>query len=69
MRESGVLYAPGKASNAGGMAVSEISQNMVRMSWSAEEVNERLQFIMKEIHNKFKEHGKSVDEGKIDDVK
>lgn len=70
LRNSDTLYAPGKASNAGGVAVSglEISQNELRMSWSAEEVNERLQSIMKEIHKKCKEHGEDDDE-KIDYVK
>lgn len=70
LRNSDVLYAPGKASNAGGVAVSglEISQNELRMSWSAEEVNDRLQSIMKEIHKKCKEHGKD-DDGNIDYMK
>ncbi|MDX1642205.1 MAG: NADP-specific glutamate dehydrogenase [Balneolaceae bacterium] len=70
LRNSDALYAPGKASNAGGVAVSglEISQNELRMSWSAEEVNEKLQSIMNEIHKKCKEHGEN-DEGKIDYVK
>lgn len=70
LRNSDALYAPGKASNAGGVAVSglEISQNELRMSWSAEEVNERLQSIMKEIHKKCKEHGEN-DDGKIDYMK
>ncbi|MCG2586986.1 NADP-specific glutamate dehydrogenase [Rhodohalobacter sulfatireducens] len=70
LRDSDVLYAPGKASNAGGVAVSglEISQNELRMSWSAEEVNDRLQSIMKEIHKKCKEHGED-DDGNIDYMK
>lgn len=47
-----VLYAPGKASNAGGVAVSglEMSQNSLRLSWSAKEVDERLQGIMNNIY-------------------
>ena len=47
-----VLFAPGKASNAGGVAVSglEMSQNSMRLSWSRQEVDSRLQGIMKEIH-------------------
>ena len=47
-----ILYAPGKASNAGGVAVSglEMSQNSLRYSWSREEVDSRLQQIMKRIH-------------------
>ena len=49
--KSDILYAPGKASNAGGVAVSglEMSQNSIRLKWSAEEVDERLKSIMKEI--------------------
>ena len=49
----GVLYGPGKAANAGGVAVSglEMSQNSARLSWSREEVDGRLQGIMKSIHN------------------
>lgn len=47
-----ILYAPGKASNAGGVAVSglEMAQNSMRLSWPAEEVNQRLKTIMKNIH-------------------
>ena len=47
-----ILYAPGKASNAGGVATSglEMSQNALRLGWSFEEVDERLHAIMKEIH-------------------
>jgi glutamate dehydrogenase (NADP+) len=47
-----VLYGPGKAANAGGVAVSglEMSQNSMRMSWSREEVDQKLQVIMKNIH-------------------
>ena len=52
MQEEGVLYAPGKASNAGGVAVSglEMSQNSLRLSWTSEEVDRRLRVIMKDIH-------------------
>jgi glutamate dehydrogenase (NADP+) len=48
-----ILYAPGKASNAGGVATSglEMSQNSMRMSWPREEVDKRLKQIMKNIHN------------------
>jgi glutamate dehydrogenase (NADP+) len=47
-----LLYAPGKASNAGGVAVSglEMAQNSMRLSWPREEVDQRLQHIMKSIH-------------------
>jgi glutamate dehydrogenase (NADP+) len=50
--EEKILYAPGKAANAGGVAVSglEMAQNSMRYSWSREEVDNRLQFIMKSIH-------------------
>lgn len=53
-RDNGVLHAPGKASNAGGVAVSglEQSQNAMRISWSREEVDERLRNIMSEIHDR-----------------
>lgn len=51
---SGVLFAPGKAANAGGVATSalEMSQNSLRMSWTFEEVDEKLQGIMKGIFDK-----------------
>jgi glutamate dehydrogenase (NADP+) len=51
--ESKVLYGPGKAANAGGVAVSglEMSQNSARLSWTREEVDSRLQGIMKSIHS------------------
>ncbi len=50
-REAGLLYTPGKASNAGGVATSglEVSQNSIRMNWSFEEVDEKLHGIMKNI--------------------
>ena len=52
VQENGLLYSPGKASNAGGVATSglEMSQNSIRMSWSFEEVDEKLQGIMKNIY-------------------
>jgi glutamate dehydrogenase (NADP+) len=51
--ERGILYGPGKAANAGGVAVSglEMSQNSLRLSWSREEVDQRLHGIMKSIHH------------------
>jgi len=66
-----VLYAPGKASNAGGVAVSglEQSQNSQRLSWSSEEVDERLQEIMKEIHSSCVSHGKQEKSDRTDYVK
>ncbi|MGB0346081.1 MAG: NADP-specific glutamate dehydrogenase [Balneolaceae bacterium] len=58
-KKSGTWYAPGKASNAGGVAVSglEISQNALHINWSAKEVDQRLQSIMKEIHDKCEKYG------------
>jgi glutamate dehydrogenase (NADP+) len=51
-QNSGVLFAPGKASNAGGVATSglEMSQNSLRLSWTREEVDQRLDAIMVSIH-------------------
>ncbi|MDF1851548.1 MAG: NADP-specific glutamate dehydrogenase [Verrucomicrobiales bacterium] len=53
-KENRILHAPGKASNAGGVAVSglEQSQNALRISWSREEVDRRLRDIMKNIHRR-----------------
>lgn len=55
--KSGILYAPGKAANAGGVAVSglEMSQNSMRLRWTAEEVDTRLKDIMKEIFKNISE--------------
>lgn len=52
-QKNGILYAPGKASNAGGVAVSglEMSQNSMRLAWTREEVDQRLKDIMKNIHD------------------
>ena len=65
-----IMYAPGKASNAGGVATSglEMSQNSLRISWTREEVDERLQNIMKDIHAKCIKYGKNSD-GSIDYVR
>ena len=54
-----VLYGPGKAANAGGVAVSglEQSQNALRISWSEEEVDQRLRGIMRSIHRRCVEYG------------
>ncbi|MCY4562824.1 MAG: NADP-specific glutamate dehydrogenase [Flavobacteriaceae bacterium] len=56
---SNVLFAPGKASNAGGVAVSglEMAQNSLRISWTREQVNERLKVIMRDIHQTCLEYG------------
>lgn len=55
-----ILFAPGKASNAGGVATSglEMSQNSLRISWTREEVDERLKDIMEDIHDSCIEYGK-----------
>ena len=57
--EAGILFGPGKAANAGGVAVSglEMTQNAMRLSWTREEVDERLHMIMKEVHRSCVEHG------------
>ncbi|MRX62987.1 NADP-specific glutamate dehydrogenase [Maribacter luteus] len=58
-----LLFAPGKASNAGGVATSglEMSQNSLRISWTREEVDERLKGIMEDIHDSCIEFGKEED--------
>jgi glutamate dehydrogenase/leucine dehydrogenase len=61
--ESKILFGPGKAANAGGVAVSglEMSQNSMRLSWSREEVDQRLSDIMKSIHSACAKFGKDGD--------
>jgi len=61
--EKGVLFGPGKAANAGGVAVSglEMSQNSMRLNWSREEVDKKLKDIMKNIHSQCVKYGKSGD--------
>lgn len=58
-----ILYGPGKAANAGGVAVSglEMSQNSLRLSWSRTEVDSKLKQIMKDIHEKCVQYGKQND--------
>ena len=58
-----ILFAPGKASNAGGVATSglEMSQNSLRMNWTREEVDSKLQQIMKDIHASCAKYGKNGD--------
>jgi glutamate dehydrogenase (NADP+) len=65
-----VLFAPGKASNAGGVATSglEMSQNSLRLSWSSEEVDAKLLNIMNDIHAACVKYGKNAD-GSVDYVK
>jgi len=68
--ESKVLFAPGKAANAGGVATSglEMTQNSMRLSWTFEKVDEELKHIMKSIHDTCVKYGKEKD-GFIDYVK
>lgn len=65
-----ILFAPGKASNAGGVATSglEMSQNSLRLSWSREEVDDRLKKIMADIHESCVKYGVDAN-GYIDYVK
>ncbi|MBT8267493.1 MAG: NADP-specific glutamate dehydrogenase [Bacteroidia bacterium] len=65
-----ILFAPGKASNAGGVATSglEMTQNSLRYNWSREEVDSKLKDIMEDIHDACIEYGKE-DDGYIDYVK
>ena len=69
-QDAKILYAPGKASNAGGVAVSglEMSQNSERLSWTSEEVDNRLKLIMKDIHENCVKYGTQAD-GYINYVK
>jgi len=69
-QKAGILFAPGKASNAGGVATSglEMSQNSLRLSWTRKEVDEKLQDIMEDIHDSCVQYGKNED-GTIDYVK
>jgi len=62
-QDAKILFAPGKASNAGGVATSglEMSQNSLRISWTREEVDERLKGIMKDIHDSCIEYGMEED--------
>jgi glutamate dehydrogenase (NADP+) len=70
-KKSGILFAPGKAANAGGVAVSglEMSQNSARLSWSEEELQSLLTGIMKGIHSSCVEYGGSAGDNTIDYVK
>lgn len=62
-QEAKILYAPGKASNAGGVSVSglEMSQNSGRISWSSEEVDNKLHWIMENIHESCVKYGTEPD--------
>ncbi len=65
-----ILFGPGKAANAGGVATSglEMSQNALKLSWTRKEVDDLLHQIMKDIHESCMEHGKTED-GYVDYVK
>lgn len=65
-----ILFAPGKASNAGGVATSglEMSQNSLRLSWTREKVDEKLKGIMEAIHDSCVKYGENED-GSIDYIK
>ena len=67
---AGILFAPGKASNAGGVATSglEMSQNSLRYNWTREEVDAKLHRIMKDIHAQCVSYGRQ-DDGHVDYVK
>ncbi|MEO7993514.1 MAG: NADP-specific glutamate dehydrogenase [bacterium] len=69
LQQHGVLFAPGKAANAGGVATSglEMSQNSQRLSWTRKDVDEKLRDIMKSIHESCVKYGKDGDH--IDYVK
>jgi len=70
LQSAKVMFAPGKASNAGGVATSglEMSQNSLRLSWTREEVDEKLHRIMDDIHASCVEYGTRAD-GYVDYVK
>ena len=69
-KDARILYSPGKASNAGGVATSglEMSQNSIRLHWTREEVDARLRDIMHDIHSACVKYGSSED-GYVDYVK
>jgi glutamate dehydrogenase (NADP+) len=69
-KEARILFSPGKASNAGGVATSglEMSQNSMRYNWTSQEVDQKLHAIMNDIHDRCVEFGKEED-GYIDYVK
>ncbi len=69
-QEAGILFAPGKAVNAGGVATSglEMTQNCMHISWSGKEVDEKLHFIMESIHEACVKYGQQAD-GSVNYVK
>lgn len=71
LQSNGVLFAPGKASNAGGVATSglEMSQNSIRYNWTREKVDRKLHEIMVNIHNDCVQYGSGEGAKKVDYVK
>ena len=69
IKKANLVFAPGKAANAGGVAVSglEMTQNSIRMAWTREELEERLKNIMREIHQQCVNYG--TEEKKVDYIK
>ena len=69
IKKGNLVFAPGKAANAGGVAVSglEMTQNSIRMAWTREELEERLKNIMREIHQQCVNYG--TEEKKVDYIK
>ena len=69
-QNNGILFAPGKAVNAGGVATSglEMTQNAAHLNWAPAEVNEKLQWIMESIHEQCVKFGEKPD-GTVDYVK
>lgn len=69
-QDAGILFAPGKAVNAGGVATSglEMTQNAMHLGWAGEEVDQKLHFIMESIHNACVKYGTQPN-GKVDYVK
>ena len=67
--EANIMFSPGKASNAGGVAVSglEMTQNSIRLSWQRDELDERLKTIMRDIHQQCVEFG--TEKNRVDYVK
>ena len=63
-QDAKLLFAPSKAANAGGVAVSglEMTQNSIRMAWSRDELNQKLRDIMKGIHDQCEEYGRESDQ-------
>jgi glutamate dehydrogenase (NADP+) len=70
IQKNGLLFAPGKASNAGGVATSglEMTQNSMKLRWNRQEVDDRLHEIMCNIHGQCVHHGKR-ENGYVDYVK